>query len=209
MACRQTGWAMIASNSVQEVMDFALIAHASTLRSRVPFLHFFDGFRTSHELQNVEEISHDDMRKMIDNDLVMAHRTRGLNPEHPRIRGTAQNPDTYFQGREGVNKYYLKVPGIVQEEMDKLFKITGRQYHVFDYHGAKDADKVIVIMGSGAETCEETVDYLNSKGEKTGLVKVHLYRPFDVNLFVKALPSTVKAIAVLDRTKDPGAIGEP
>jgi pyruvate-ferredoxin/flavodoxin oxidoreductase len=209
MACRQTGWAMIASNSVQEVMDFALIAHASTLRSRVPFLHFFDGFRTSHELQNVEEISHDDMRKVIDNDLVTAHRMRGLNPENPHIRGTAQNPDTYFQGREGVNKYYLAVPGIVQAEMDKIAKITGRQYHIFDYHGAKDAEKVIIIMGSGAETCEETVDYLNSKGEKTGLVKVHLYRPFDVSLFVKALPSTVKAIAVLDRTKDPGAIGEP
>jgi pyruvate-ferredoxin/flavodoxin oxidoreductase len=200
---------MLASNSVQEVMDLALIAHASTLRSRVPFLHFFDGFRTSHELQNVEEISHDVMRQMIDNDLVTAHRARGLNPESPHIRGTAQNPDTYFQGREGVNKYYLTVPGIVQAEMDKLAKITGRPYHVFDYYGAKDAEKVIIIMGSGAETCEETIDYLISKGEKVGMVKVRLYRPFDVNLFVKALPSTVKAIAVLDRTKDPGAIGEP
>jgi len=209
MACRQTGWAMLASNSVQEVMDLALIAHASTLRSRVPFLHFFDGFRTSHELQNVEELSHDVMRQIIDNDLVAAHRERGLNPENPRIRGTAQNPDTYFQGREGVNKYYLAVPGIVQAEMDKLAKIIGRSYHVFDYYGAKDAEKVIIIMGSGAETCEETIDYMISKGEKVGMVKVRLYRPFDVSLFIKALPSTVKAIAVLDRTKDPGAIGEP
>jgi pyruvate-ferredoxin/flavodoxin oxidoreductase len=209
MACRQTGWAMLSSNNVQEVMDMALIAHASTLRSRVPFLHFFDGFRTSHELQKVEEISYDVMRQMIDNDLVIAHRTRGLNPENPHIRGTAQNPDTYFQGREGVNKYYLATPGIVQAEMDKYAKITGRAYHIFDYYGAKDAEKVIIIMGSGADVCEETVDYLNAKGEKTGILKVRLYRPFDVNLFVKALPSTVKAIAVLDRTKDPGAIGEP
>jgi pyruvate-ferredoxin/flavodoxin oxidoreductase len=209
MACRQTGWAMLASNSVQEVMDLALIAHASTLRSRVPFLHFFDGFRTSHELQNVEEIPYDVMKQMIDNDLMTAHRMRGLSPETPHIRGTAQNPDTYFQGREGVNKYYDAVPGIVQAEMDKLAKIIGRQYHVFDYYGAKDADRVIIIMGSGAETCEETIDYLISKGEKVGMVKVRLFRPFDVSLFVKALPSTVKAIAVLDRTKEPGSLGEP
>jgi len=209
MACRQTGWAMLASNNVQEVMDMACVAHASTLRSRVPFLHFFDGFRTSHELQNIEEISYDVMHQMIDDDLVTAHRTRGLNPENPRIRGTAQNPDTYFQSREGVNKYYEKVPGIVQAEMDKYAKLTGRAYHIFDYHGAKDAENVVIIMGSGADTCEETIDYLNGKGGKTGMVKVRLFRPFDAKLFVKALPSSVKAIAVLDRTKEPGSLGEP
>ncbi|MDR0583969.1 MAG: pyruvate:ferredoxin (flavodoxin) oxidoreductase [Treponema sp.] len=209
MACRQTGWAMLSSNNVQEVMDLALIAHAATLRARVPFLHFFDGFRTSHELQKIEEISYEVMRRMIDDEMVRAHRLRGLTPENPSIRGTAQNPDTYFQGREGVNKYYEKVPEIVQAEMDKYAGLSGRAYHVFDYHGAKDAGRVIVIMGSGADTCEETVDYLNSKGEKVGLIKVRLYRPFDAELFVKALPATVKAIAVLDRTKDPGALGEP
>jgi len=209
MACRQTGWAMLASNNVQEVMDMACISHASTLRSRVPFLHFFDGFRTSHELQNIEEISYDVMHQMIDDDLVTAHRTRGLTPEKPSIRGTAQNPDTYFQSREGVDKYYEKVPGIVQAEMDKYAKLTGRAYHIFDYYGAKDAENVIIIMGSGADTCEETIDYLNSKGGKTGMVKVRLFRPFDAKLFVKALPSSVKAIAVLDRTKEPGSLGEP
>ncbi|MDR2942245.1 MAG: pyruvate:ferredoxin (flavodoxin) oxidoreductase [Treponema sp.] len=209
MACRQTGWAMLASNNVQEVMDLACISHASTLRSRVPFLHFFDGFRTSHELQNIEEISYDVMRQMIDDDLVTAHRARGLTPEKPSIRGTAQNPDTYFQSREGVNKYYEKVASIVQAEMDKYAKLTGRAYHIFDYYGAKDAENVVIIMGSGADTCEETIDYLNSKGGKTGIVKVRLYRPFDAKLFVKALPSSVKAIAVLDRTKEPGALGEP
>ncbi|MDR0476256.1 MAG: pyruvate:ferredoxin (flavodoxin) oxidoreductase [Treponema sp.] len=209
MACRQTGWAMLASNSVQEVMDLALIAHSSTLRSRVPFLHFFDGFRTSHELQKVEEVSLDIIRQMVTDDLVVAHRQRGLTPEKPALRGTAQNPDTYFQGREGVNRYYLKVAGIVQEEMDKYAKLTGRAYHIFDYFGAKDAEKVIIIMGSGADTCEETVEYLQAKGEKIGLLKIRLFRPFDAELFVKALPSSVKAIAVLDRTKDPGALGEP
>ncbi|MCL2277384.1 MAG: pyruvate:ferredoxin (flavodoxin) oxidoreductase [Treponema sp.] len=209
MACRQTGWAMLASNSVQEVMDLALIAHAATLRARVPFLHFFDGFRTSHELQKIEEISYDDMRKMIDDDLVAEHRNRGLTPENPHIRGTAQNPDTYFQGREGVNKYYEKVAGIVQAEMEKFAKISGRVYNIFDYYGAKDAEKVIIIMGSGAETVEETIDHLNSKGEKTGMIKVRLFRPFCAKSFVKALPSTVKSIAVLDRTKEPGSLGEP
>ncbi|MDR0643198.1 MAG: pyruvate:ferredoxin (flavodoxin) oxidoreductase, partial [Treponema sp.] len=209
MACRQTGWAMVSSNSVQEVMDLALISHAATLRSRVPFLHFFDGFRTSHEYQKIEEISFDVMKKMVDDDLVRAHRERGLTPEKPVIRGTAQNPDTYFQGREGVNKYYLAVPAIVQAEMDKYAKLTGRAYHVFDYFGAPDAEKVIIVMGSGAETVEETVEYLQGKGEKVGVIKVRLYRPFDAELFVKALPATVKAIAVLDRTKEPGSPGEP
>ncbi|MDR1142841.1 MAG: pyruvate:ferredoxin (flavodoxin) oxidoreductase [Spirochaetaceae bacterium] len=209
MACRQTGWAMLASNSVQEVMDLAVIAHASTLRSRIPFLHFFDGFRTSHELQKIEEVSYEVMKQMIDDSLVREHRERGLTPENPRIRGTAQNPDTYFQGREGVNKYYDAVSGIVQAEMDKYAALTGRAYRLFDYFGAPDADKVIVIMGSGAETCEETVEYLTGRGEKAGVLKVRLFRPFDASAFVKALPSTIKSIAVLDRTKDPGALGEP
>jgi pyruvate-ferredoxin/flavodoxin oxidoreductase len=196
MACRQTGWAMLASNSVQEVMDLALIAHASTMRSQVPFLHFFDGFRTSHELQNVEETPYEVMQQMVGDDLLAKHRARGLNPEKPSIRGTAQNPDTYFQGREGVNKYYNAVAGIVQTEMDKYAKLSGRAYHVFDYYGAKDAEKIIIVMGSAAETCEETIDYLVSKGEKVGMVKVRLFRPFDAKLFVRALPSTVKSIAV-------------
>jgi pyruvate-ferredoxin/flavodoxin oxidoreductase len=209
MACRQTGWAMISSNSVQEAADLAVISHAATLRSRIPFLHFFDGFRTSHELQKIEEVSFDTMKQMIDDDLVREHRQRGLTPEKPFVRGTAQNPDTYFQGREGVNQYYLKVSAIVQAEMDKYAKITGRAYHIYDYFGAPDAEKVIVIMGSGAETCEETVEYLNKKGEKLGVLKVRLYRPFDAAAFVKALPATVKAIAVLDRTKEPGSLGEP
>ncbi|MDR1596119.1 MAG: pyruvate:ferredoxin (flavodoxin) oxidoreductase [Treponema sp.] len=209
MACRQTGWAMLSSNSVQEAADLAVIAHASTLRSRIPFLHFFDGFRTSHELQKIEEVSFDTMKQMIDDDLVREHRRRGLTPEKPFVRGTAQNPDTYFQGREGVNLYYTKVPAIVQEEMDKYAGITGRAYHIYDYFGAPDAEKVIIIMGSGAETCEETVEYLNKKGEKLGVLKVRLYRPFDAAAFVKALPASVKAIAVLDRTKEPGALGEP
>ena len=209
MACRQTGWAMLSSNNVQEAMDLAVIAHSSTLRTRVPFLHFFDGFRTSHETQNVEKTSFDVMKEMVSDDLVAAHRARSLNPENPTIRGTAQNPDTYFQGREGVNKYYDAVPGVVQGEMDKYAKLTGRQYNLFDYYGAPDAEKVVIIMGSGADTVEETIDHLNKKGEKLGMVKVRLFRPFDMKLLVKALPASVKAIAVLDRTKDPGAIGEP
>ncbi|CEM63103.1 pyruvate:ferredoxin (flavodoxin) oxidoreductase [Treponema phagedenis] len=209
MSCRQTGWAMLASNSVQEVMDSAVIAHAATLEARVPFLHFFDGFRTSHEIQKVEEVSYEVMQKMVNNTLVREHRTRGLTPEKPMIRGTAQNPDVYFQSREVVNKYYQATPAIVQKTMDKFAELTGRQYHLFDYYGAPDAEKVIILMGSGADTVEETVDALNEKGEKCGLVKVRLYRPFDASAFVKALPSTVTAIAVLDRTKEPGALGEP
>ncbi|NLJ09495.1 MAG: pyruvate:ferredoxin (flavodoxin) oxidoreductase [Treponema sp.] len=209
MACRQTGWAMLASNNVQEVMDLALIAHAATLESRVPFLHFFDGFRTSHEVQKIEELSYDIMRQMISDELVAAHRARGLTPENPAIRGTAQNPDVYFTGRETVNKYYAAVPAIVQKYMDQFAKLTGRQYKIYQYYGAPDADRVIVIMGSGAEPVEETVDFLNKKGQKVGVLKVHLYRPFDASLFVAALPSTVKAIAVLDHTKEPGSLGEP
>ncbi|MFI3257148.1 MAG: pyruvate:ferredoxin (flavodoxin) oxidoreductase [Spirochaetales bacterium] len=209
MACRQTGWAMVASNNVQEVMDLAVVSHAATLRSRVPFLHFFDGFRTSHEIQKVDEVSFDVMHKMISDELVQAHRKRGLTPEAPLLRGTAQNPDVYFQSREGVNKYYEAVPAIVQEEMDKFAQLTGRAYHLFDYVGAKDAEKVIIIMGSGADTAEDTVEALNEKGAKTGVLKVRLYRPFNAELFVKALPETVKYISVLDRTKEPGSLGEP
>ena len=199
MACRQTGWAMLASNSVQEVMDLAIIAHTATLEARVPFLHFFDGFRTSHEIQKIEEVSQDVMRQMVNDDLVRAHRLRGLTPEKPMIRGTAQNPDVYFQAREAVNKYYLATPEIVQKQMDKYAKLTGRQYHLYDYYGAKDAEQIIILMGSGADTVEETVDELNSKGGKYGVIKVRLYRPFSAEHFVKAIPTTVKGIAVLDR----------
>jgi len=209
MAVRQTGFALLASNSVQEAMDLALIAHASTLATRVPFLHFFDGFRTSHEVQKVEELTYDDMRAMIDERLVAEHRARGLNPERPVMRGTAQNPDVFFQGRETVNPYYAAAPAIVQQYMDRFAKVVGRQYHLFDYVGAPDAERVVVMMGSGAEAMHEVVEYLVARGEKVGLVKVRLYRPFSTEHFVKALPATVKAIAVLDRTKEPGAQGEP
>lgn len=209
MACRGTGWAMLCSNSIQEVMDFALIAQQATLASRVPFLHFFDGFRTSHEIQKIEELSFDDMRAMIDDELVAAVRKRALNPERPQIAGSSQNPDVYFQGREVVNKFYSAAPGIVQEVMDKFAKLVGRQYHLFDYVGAADAEKVIIIMGSGAETAHETVEHFVSKGQKVGVVKVRLFRPFSGKDFINALPKTVKKIAVLDRTKEPGALGEP
>ncbi|MBL7214778.1 MAG: pyruvate:ferredoxin (flavodoxin) oxidoreductase [Phycisphaerae bacterium] len=209
MACRQTGYGMLASNNVQEVMDLALISQQSTLASRVPFLHFFDGFRTSHEVQKVEELTYDDMRAVIDDSLVAAHKARALSPDRPMISGTAQNPDVYFQGRETVNKFYLATPKIVQDAMDAFAKVVGRQYHLFDYVGAPDAEKVIVMMCSGAETAHETVDYLNSKGEKVGLIKVRLFRPFSVEHFIKAMPKTISKIAVLDRTKEPGSIGEP
>jgi len=209
MSCRSTGWAMLCSNNVQEVMDFALIAQAATLRSRVPFLHFFDGFRTSHEVQKIEELTFDDMRAMIDDGLVNAHRSRGLSPDRPVMRGTAQNPDVYFQGRETVNRFYPACIDVVQEEMAKFARLTGRTYNLVDYAGAVDAERVVVIMGSGADTVEDTVATLVKQGEKVGVVKVHLYRPFPVDAFIKALPKTVKSIAVLDRTKEPGAIGEP
>lgn len=209
MACRQTGFAMLCSNNVQEVMDFALIAQAATLETRVPFLHFFDGFRTSHEVNKVEELTQDDMRAMIDNKLVHAHKARALSPDHPEIGGTAQNPDVYFQGRETVNKFYNATPEIVQKAMDKFAKITGRQYKLFEYVGPADAEKVIIIMGSGAETVEETVEELSAAGEKVGVLKVRLYRPFNLEHFATALPKSVKKIAVLDRTKEPGSIGEP
>jgi pyruvate-ferredoxin/flavodoxin oxidoreductase len=209
MAVRQTGWAMVASNSIQEVMDFALIAQAASLESRIPFVHFFDGFRTSHEVAKVEQLEIEDLRKLIDDDLVRKHRERALSPDHPVLRGTAQNPDVYFQARETVNPYYLAVPTIVQNAMDKFAKITGRQYKLFDYVGAADAERVIVLMGSGAEVAQEAVEHLVARGEKIGLLKVHLYRPFSIEHFLKALPKSTKAIAVLDRTKEPGATGEP
>ncbi|MDR0303318.1 MAG: pyruvate:ferredoxin (flavodoxin) oxidoreductase, partial [Chitinispirillales bacterium] len=209
MACRQTGFAMLASASVQEAMDFALISQAATLESRIPFIHFFDGFRVSHEVQKIEELSFDDMRAMIDDNLVRAHRQRGLSPDRPMIAGTSQNPDVYFTGRETVNKYYTALPEIVQKQMDKFAKIVGRQYKLYDYVGAKDAEKVIVVMGSACETTHEVVDCLTSKGEKIGVLKVRLFHPIDAKAFVEALPATVKKIAVLDRTKEPGSIGEP
>ncbi len=209
MAARSAGFAMLSSNSVQEVMDMALIAQAASLESRIPFLHFFDGFRTSHEVAKVEQLTPDDLRAMIDTELVAAHRARALSPDRPVIRGTAQNPDVYFQAREACNSYYLATPTIVQNTMDKFAKLTGRQYHLFDYTGAPDAERVIVIMGSGAEVAQETVDALTARGEKIGLLKVRLYRPFDVEGFVAALPASVRSLAVLDRTKEPGATGEP
>jgi len=209
MACRQIGFGMISSCNVQEVMDFALIAQAATLSSRVPFLHFFDGFRTSHEVQKVQQLSFDDMRAVIDEKKVAEHKARGLSPDRPMLSGTAQNPDVYFQGRETVNKFYLATPQIVQETMDKFAKVVGRSYQLFDYVGAKDAEKIIVIMGSGADTAHETVEFLANKGEKVGLLKVRLYRPFSRKHFIEALPGTVRKIAVLDRTKEPGSLGEP
>jgi pyruvate-ferredoxin/flavodoxin oxidoreductase len=209
MSTRQTGFALICSNSVQEAMDFALIAQSSTLKSRIPFLHFYDGFRTSHEVQKIEELTFDDMRAMIDDADIRAFRSRGMSPDHPTLRGTSQNPDVYFTGRETVNKFYAACPGIVQAAMDKFAKLTGRQYRLFEYMGAPDADRVIIIMGSGGETVQDTVEYLNNKGAKLGVLKVHLFRPFDAKAFVNALPGTVQKIAVLDRTKEPGSLGEP
>ncbi len=209
MAARATGFALLSSNSVQEVHDLALIAHAATLKARVPFVHFFDGFRTSHEINTIALIDDDVMRAMIDEADILAHRERALNPEHPFIRGTAQNPDVYFQAREAANPFYLATPGIVQEMMDRFAELTGRQYRIYEYHGAEDAERVIVLMGSGAEAVHETVDYLNAQGEKVGVLKVRLFRPFDITRFVQALPASVRAIAVLDRTKEPGSAGEP
>ena len=209
MAARQAGWAMLASDNVQEVMDLALVAHAATLKTRVPFLHFFDGFRTSHEVQKVEELSYDTMRKLIPEDLVRAHRDRGLSPEHPSIRGTSQNPDVYFAGREATSKFHAATPALVQKTMDEFAALTGRAYKLFEYSGAPDAERVVIVMGSGADTVEETVNSLVARGEKVGVVKVHLFRPFSVEHFVAALPASIKSIAVLDRTKEPGAIGEP
>ncbi|MCL6590680.1 MAG: pyruvate:ferredoxin (flavodoxin) oxidoreductase [Firmicutes bacterium] len=208
-ATRQTGFALLASNSVQEVMDLALVAHLATLESRVPFLHFFDGFRTSAEVQKIDEISYEDMAKLVNWEKIAEFRNRALNPEHPHQRGTAQNPDIYFQGREAANPFYAATPGIVAKVMEQVNKLTGRNYQLFNYAGAPDADRVIVSMGSSCETIEETINYLNAKGQKLGLIKVHLYRPFSAADFLKALPKSVKKIAVLDRTKEPGSLGEP
>jgi pyruvate-ferredoxin/flavodoxin oxidoreductase len=209
MACRGTGFALLASNSVQEVMDLAIVARSASLRSRIPFLHFFDGFRTSHEIAKVEELTLDDMRAMLDDETIHAHRARALSPEHPVVRGTAQNPDVFFQAREAANRFYDACPAIVQAEMDRLAALVGRRYQLFDYVGAPDATAVVVMMGSGAEAADEAVRYLNAHGQPVGLLKVRLYRPFSVTHFLNALPPSVRAIAVLDRTKEAGATGEP
>ncbi len=209
MAARQTGFAFIASNSVQEVMDLGGVAHLAAIKSRIPFVHFFDGFRTSHEIQKVETIDYEDYKKLIDYDALKAFKASAMNPEHPFTKGKAQNPDIYFQAKESANKFHEAVPDIVNEYMAEMSKITGREYKPFNYYGAPDADRVIIAMGSVCETAEETVDYLNAKGEKVGLIKVHLYRPFSEKYFFNALPKTVTKIAVLDRTKEPGATGEP
>jgi len=209
MACRQTGFAMLASSSVQEAMDLGHIAHLSAIKSRVPFLHFFDGFRTSHEIQKIEVIQPEDIIPLVDFEAIKEFRKRALNPEHPVIRGTNQNPDIYFQGREAANRFYDQVPDIVEYYMQELKKITGREYHPFDYYGAPDAEHIIIAMGSVCDTIEGVVDYLRNKGEKVGVIKVRLYRPFSLKHFFAVLPKTVKRIAVLDRTKEPGASGEP
>ena len=203
MACRQTGFAMLASGSVQEVMDLGGIAHLSAIKGRVPFLHFFDGFRTSHEIQKIEVLGYDDLKKLVDWDAVHEFRDRALNPEHPVIRGTAQNPDIFFQGREAANKFYDAIPEIVVEYMDKVGELTGRKYRPFDYVGAPDAENIIVAMGSVCETIEETMNKMVAEGHRIGLIKVRLYRPFVKKYFMDVLPRTVERIAVLDRTKEP------
>jgi pyruvate-ferredoxin/flavodoxin oxidoreductase len=209
MAVRQTGFALLCSNSVQEVMDLALVAHLATLESSVPFLHFFDGFRTSHEVQKIEEISYDTIGKLLNKKAIASFKDRAMNPKHPSLRGTAQNPDIYFQGRETVNQAYFDTPDIVQASMDKVAAVTGRPYQLFDYVGDTSPETVIVAMGSGCETIEEYINFACQKKEKIGLVKVRLYRPFSVKHFIEALPKSVKKIAVLDRTKEPGSVGEP
>lgn len=209
MNCRTTGYCMMPSGSIQEVMDVAMIATAASLECRLPFLHFFDGFRSSHEIQKVDVLSKEIMKEMIEDEFVIAHRKRGLSPDHPMISGTSQNPDVYFQGRETVNPFYIKTPEIIDKYMKKFKALTGREYEIFQYVGAKDADRVIILMGSGTDTAHETVDYLTSQGEKVGVVKVRLYRPFSTEHLAGALPKTVRKISVLDRTKEPGSLGEP
>lgn len=209
MATRQTGFAMLCEGSVQEVMDLSGVAHLTAIKKRMPFLNFFDGFRVSHELQKVEVIEQEELAKLIDYEALEDFRNSALNPNHPVIRGTAQNPDIYFQMAESINKYYEDIPDVVENYMSEITKLTGREYHCFDYYGAKDADRIIISMGAVSEVVEEVVDYLNKNGEKVGLVKVRLYRPFSVEKLIKAIPTSVKKIAVLDRTKEPGAIGEP
>ncbi|MBI4865996.1 MAG: pyruvate:ferredoxin (flavodoxin) oxidoreductase [Candidatus Wallbacteria bacterium] len=209
MATRATGFAMLASSSVQEAMDFALIAHSATLEARLPFIHFFDGFRTSHEIAKIQVLENEDLRAMITDELVSEHRRRALSPDHPVLRGTAQNPDVFFQARESVNRFYLDCPELVQRTMQRFEALTGRAYKLFQYHGAPDAERVIVMMGSGSEAAHETVDWMNARGEKVGLLRVRLYRPFDARRFAEALPASTRSIAVLDRTKEPGGAGEP
>src|ERR1700690_3460495 len=209
MACRMTGFAMLASSSVQESHDLAAVAHTATLKARVPFLHFFDGFRTSHEVTRISKLSDEDLHHFINDDLIKAHRDRALTPDRPLLRGTAQNPDVFFQAREACNGFYDDCPGIVEAEMEKLGARTGRKYNLFDYDGAPDAERVIIVMGSGALTVRETVKALVARGEKVGVLTVRLYRPFATDRFIKALPKSVKRIAVLDRTKEPGATGDP
>ncbi|MBR4331911.1 MAG: pyruvate:ferredoxin (flavodoxin) oxidoreductase, partial [Clostridia bacterium] len=209
MACRQTGFAMLASSSVQEAHDMALVAHLSAIKGSVPFLHFFDGFRTSHEIQKIDACELDEIAKLVDWDKINEFRARALNPEHPHQAGTAQNPDIYFQNREAANKYYNAIPEIVEAYMGEVAKVTGRAYKLFDYYGAPDAEEVIVAMGSGCEAIQETIDVLLKQGRKIGVVKVHLFRPFSAKHFMAAVPATCKKIAVLDRTKEPGSLGEP
>ncbi|MDX1359163.1 MAG: pyruvate:ferredoxin (flavodoxin) oxidoreductase, partial [Clostridia bacterium] len=209
MATRQTGFAMLASGGVQEVMDLGGIAHLSAIKARVPFLHFFDGFRTSHEFQKIEVMDYDDLAKLVDHDALKKFRTNAMNPDHPILRGTAQNPDIFFQAKEASNNYYEAVPAIVEEYMKEISKITGRTYNLFDYIGAPDAEKLVIAMGSVCDTIEETVNAMVANGEKVGLLKVRLYRPFSVKHMLAAIPETVTKIAVLDRTKEPGAVGEP
>ena len=209
MGCRQTGYAMLSSNSVQEAADLATIAHLSTLEARIPFMHFFDGFRTSHEINKVLPISDETINALLDEKAVRAHRQRSLSPDRPVLRGSAQNPDVFFQAREACNPYYLACPVIVQDVMDRFAAQTGRSYRLFDYYGAPDADRVIILMGSASGAVEEAIDALNARGEKLGLLKVRLYRPFAAEAFLTALPETVRKIAVLDRTKEPGSLGEP
>ncbi len=209
MACRQTGFALLASSSVQEAMDLGAVAHLATLKSRIPFIHFFDGFRTSHEIQKIEVLDYDDLANLVDMDAVKDFRKRGLNPMFPKVKGTAQNPDIFFQAREAGNVYYADVVDVVEEYMGEISKLTGRDYKPFNYYGAEDAENVVIAMGSVCEALEEVVDYLNAKGQKVGLLKVRLYRPFSAKHFLSAMPASVKRISVLDRTKEPGALGEP
>ncbi|MFA5468518.1 MAG: pyruvate:ferredoxin (flavodoxin) oxidoreductase, partial [Sphaerochaetaceae bacterium] len=209
MSCRNTGFAMTAASGIQETMDLALVAHLATLKSKVPFLSFFDGFRTSHEVQKVEQISYEEMKSLVEVEYIEDFRDRAMRPEKPFLKVAAQNEDVYFQGRETVNKYYDAVPAIVQEYMDKVAKLTGRQYHLFDYVGDANAERIVIGMGSVLDTFDWVVDYLNKRGEKVGLLKVRLYRPFSAKDFVAAIPASVKKIAVLDKTKEPGSIGEP
>ncbi|MBV8259125.1 MAG: pyruvate:ferredoxin (flavodoxin) oxidoreductase, partial [Actinobacteria bacterium] len=209
MAARGTGFALLCSSNVQEAHDFAAIATSATLRARVPFLHFFDGFRTSHEVNVIQPVSDDDLLGVLDAELIRAHRERALNPGHPVIRGSAQNPDVFFQSREASSPYYAAVPEIVARELDLFAQLTGRRYRLFDYAGAPDAERVVVLMGSGAGAAQEAVEALVARGEKVGLVTVRLYRPFDGAALAAALPETTQALAVLDRTKDPAAVGEP